>query len=76
MLHLKIYILRSSSESGCQGFGSVLRLHAPSLTTVKQVIITGRRDDFATACEKALKGEERRGEVCPLSQVSQENDPL
>lgn len=52
---------------GC--FGSVLRLHAPSLTTVKQVIITGRRDDFATACEKALKGEDprpkcREGTIC------------
>lgn len=24
-----------------------------------QVIITGRRDDFADSCERALKGEER-----------------
>ena len=69
------YILRSWPESAFQGFGSVLRLHAPRLTTVKQVIITGRRDDFATACEKALKGEEMGGEVCSLFQVKQVDDP-
>jgi len=43
---------------GC--LGSVLRRYASSLTTVKQVIITGRRDDFADSCERALKGEDPR----------------